>query len=88
MNSQPPKSPLSGDFENFVKDGVIGKCPLIFRIHYSSVSLSVGHFLRFALLVPYLFEPVPWSEAKNTLCLMVGEPLMGQIGEDTKHLTP
>ena len=30
--------PLSGElqraFENFTKVGVIGKCPLIFRIHY------------------------------------------------------
>ena len=46
MHSQPPKSPNSpclsplirgvqGDFGNFVKVGVIGKCLLIFLIHYN-----------------------------------------------------
>ena len=46
MHSQPPKSPnppsppyqggnlCQGDLGNFTQVGVIGKCPLIFRIHY------------------------------------------------------
>ena len=48
MHSQPPKSPnppsppyqggnrYQGDFANFTKVGVIGKCPLISLIHHNS----------------------------------------------------
>ena len=35
MQSQPPKSPLSGDFEDFGKDRVIDKGQLISIIHHS-----------------------------------------------------
>ena len=50
MASQPPKSPLSGDFE---KDRVIDKCRPISTIHHSYLASTKG--LNFSSV----FEPIP-----------------------------
>ena len=45
MQSQPPKSPLSGDFEGFERVRVIDKCQLISIIHHKQPCLHPAKHL-------------------------------------------